>query len=249
MSPDIHVAIKSYKRAGEVTTLNVVPFGWLWVPESQAEDYRREYGERVIAIPDVEDGNLCRKQNAILNRTPSPWVVILDDDITAIGRWEGGGHHRLKPDEIMRLIEDGFSLAAQMGVTLWGIQQRQDGLCYDVYQPFSLLSPILGPFHGHLSPTVRYDERALGKDDYDFWLQTIAREHKTLRLEKYHYLHDHGHKQGGFVAQRTLAIEMRGVAFMREKWGSYYRCGGAKGAGATGKNILNSRISIPLRGV
>jgi hypothetical protein len=246
---DIHLAIKSYKRARDVTTIGLVPSAFIWVPESQRAEYEAHYPGRIIAIPDEEDGSLARKQNAILERTPCPKTLIMDDDLTAIACWQARYQRKLTAPEIEWMIERGFDLAEQFGVTLWGIQQRYDGLCYDVYQPFSLLSPILGPFHGHLSPVVRYDLESVGKDDYDFWLQTIAREHKTLRLEAYSYKHDHGKKPGGFVSMRSMEAELAGVRFMQRKWGKYYKCGGATGAGATGKNILNSRITIPLSGV
>ena len=85
----IHVAIKSYKRAGRVKTLSVAPFAWVWVPDSQGDEYRAHYGDRVLTIPREEDGNLCRKSNAILNRSPCPWTLILDDDITAIRYFAG----------------------------------------------------------------------------------------------------------------------------------------------------------------
>ena len=58
MDPRIHVAIKSYKRAGRVTTLAVAPFASVWVPESQGDAYRKHYGARVITIPDECDGSV-----------------------------------------------------------------------------------------------------------------------------------------------------------------------------------------------
>lgn len=245
----IHVAIRSYKRAGRVTTLKVVPFATVWVPESQGEDYRRLYPQ-VVTIPDDEDGNLARKNNAILNRTPCKWTLMLDDDITRIGCWDGGPRHWLNAEEVEWLIAVGFTLAAELGVTFWGIQQNSDEMLYKTYQPFNLLAPILGPFHGHLSPTIRYDESVLGKDDYDYWLQTILKERRTLRLNKYHYRHDGGGEPGGFVSQRTIDIEQAGVKRMREKWGSkVFKMGGsAGGKSATGKNILNSMVRIPIEG-
>ena len=246
---DIHVAVRSYKRAGAVKTLEVVPFAAVWVPESQEEEYRAHYGDQVITIPDDEDGNLGRKNNSILDRSPSPWTLILDDDISHIGYWEEGGHVWMDPDQITGLIIQGFTLASDLGVELWGINQRRDEMCYWMYQPFSLLAPVLGPLHGHLSPTLRYDERMLGKDDYDFWLQNIRRHRKTLRLNKFHYIHDHGTGPGGFVSMRTLDRERRAVDRMRAKWGRVFRPGGsAGGKSATGKNILNSYLKMPIPG-
>jgi len=246
----IHVAIKSYKRSGNVKTAACMPFASIWVPESQAEAYRANYGERVIAIPDDRDGNLCRKQNAILDLCQYPKIVILDDDIPRVGMWENGGHKWLSPADLEWFIWQAFVMADDLGVSLWGINQGKDEMNYHPRTPFSLLTPVLGPFHGHIKPKVRYDESVLGKDDYDFWLQTIKAEHKTLRFNKYHYVHDHGKGAGGFVSQRTMDIERQGVERMRQKWGDkVFRPGGsAGGKSATGQNILNSRIHIPIEG-
>ena len=251
MIPDnIHVAIKSYKRAGKVVTADVVPFASIWVPESQGEEYRAFYGDRVITIPDTEDGNLCRKSNAILNRSPAPWTLILDDDISKIGMFEDGKKFTLDVEQVENLIITGFDLAHQMGVELWGIGQNSDELIHYTYRPFSLLSPILGPFNGHLSPTIRYDEAMKGKDDYDFWLQTIQAHRFTLRINKYHYHHDHGKAPGGWVSQRTMASEQQGIEALVKKWGSkIVKPGGsAGGKSATGKNILNTLVKIPIPG-
>lgn len=250
LDTQITVAIKSYKRAGRVKTLDVAPFGRVWVPESQGEAYRACYGaERVVTVPDERDGNLCRKSNAILDLSPCPWILILDDDISRIGLWEDGGHRWLSPDQLWEFVLQGFILAADFGVKLWGIQQNKDEGGHDTYQPFNLLAPVLGPFNGHLEPVLRYDETVLGKDDYDFWLQNVRAHRRTLRFNAYHYQHDHGKARGGFVSMRTMAAERAGVARMRAKWGNLFRPGGsAGGRSATGKNILNSRVRVPIPG-
>lgn len=248
--PEPYFVIKSYKRAGTVKTIKVVPFADIWVPESQGDDYRKFYGDKVKTIPDGEDGNLCRKQNAILNRTPSDWTVILDDDITSFGYWEDGDHLRMNPDQIYAMAVNMFTIAEDLGIELWGIQQNHDELLYQTFRPFSLLAPVLGPFHGHIRPTLRYDESVLGKDDYDFWLLNIRKFHKTLRANKYHYVCDHGKMKGGFVSMRSMDQEKKAVERMTQKWGpKVFREGGtAGGRSATGENILNSRLTIPIEG-
>ena len=251
---EIHVAIKSYGRPSAVTTLEVVPFAWVWVPESQAEAYEATYPGRIMSIHDTKDGNLGRKSNAILDQSPCKWTLILDDDISAIRYFERGRDRKMNAEQVRELICAGFDLAAQMGVSLWGINQNSDEMVYCTFRPLSLLSPILGPFNGHLEPELRYDESVEGKDDYDFWLQTIRKDHRTLRLNKYHYIHDHGKRPGGFVAMRTESLEEQGIARMQAKWGPrVFRVGGSPGARRNRRvnprgNILNSMVRIPIKG-
>ena len=87
--PKIHVAIRSYKRAGKVKTLEVIPQAKVWIPESQEADYLQFYDpDQLVTIPDNLDGNTSRKFNAVLDNSPAAWTLILDDDITRIGVWE-----------------------------------------------------------------------------------------------------------------------------------------------------------------
>lgn len=251
---EFHIAIKSYKRAGNVTTLSVFPEASVWVPDSQGDEYRGFYGDRVVCIPDKCDGNLCRKSNAILDRSPSKWTLILDDDITSIHCFDNGKDKTLTTDECVEMVAEGFQMASQVGVRLWGINQNSDEMAYASFRPFNLLAPILGPFNGHLSPVLRYDPTVRGKDDYDFWLQNIRKYHRTFRMNKYHYIHDHGKKPGGFVSMRTMESELAGVDRMIKKWGNkVFRVGGSPGARRNRDvnkdgNVLNSMVRVPLKG-
>jgi hypothetical protein len=97
---------------------------------------------------------------------------------------------------------------------------------------------------------LRYDANIPAKEDYDFWLQNIQRYHRTLRVNKYHYVHDHGQKAGGFVSMRTAELEKTCAARLIEKWGSdVVKPGGVKGRRhSSGENILNTRVTVPING-
>lgn len=247
-NPEVHIAIRSFKRAGAVDTLKWFPEGTVWVPESQAPAYRKFY-KRVRTVPDDEDGNCPKKSNAILKRTPSEWTLIVDDDISRIGYWESGRKVWMTATDIKWMIRHHFDLARQLRVTLWGINQLDDALAYRTQTPYSFLAPVLGPFSGHLNPVLRYDPSTLGKEDYDFWLQTIRRHRRTLRANKYILRHDSGRKPGGLVSVRTMDFERQGVRRMREKWGNLFRTGGSEGPHSRGTNILNSIVTVPIPGI
>jgi len=251
MDSKINVAIRSYKRAGQVSSLGFFPFAKIWIPESQLEDYKKFYDPKIlVAIPDEEDGNCPKKSNAILDRSPTDWILIIDDDIGGVGYWENNEHYWLKPEELDEVIDQNFKLADDLGVRFWGINQNKDPLIHYTYRPFSLLSPVLGPFGGHLNPELRYDPETLGKEDYDFWLQNIRKHRKTFRANKYHYIHKHGLSVGGLAGIRTMDWEKKGIERMKQKWGTkVFKVGGcAGGKSKTGKNILNSLVKVPIPG-
>lgn len=248
---DFHVAIKSYRRAGQVSTIEVAPFASVWVPESQGDEYRRFYGKAVRTIPDAEDGNCARKNNAILKHSPCRWTLILDDDIDRICFFEDGDRVAMTPTHFEAMIGHHFRLAAEAGVRLWGINQTSDPMAYRTMTPFSFLAPILGPFTAHLDPELRYDEWVFLKEDYDFWLQNIQRYRRTLRSNKYHYFHGHGFgRSGGLSETRSLNLEWVHAQRMVEKWGTaHFRPRGAVGGrSATGENILNSLAKAGIPG-
>lgn len=251
----IHVAIASYRRAGKVRTIKVIPEAAIWVPTSQGQAYKKHYGESVVTIPDKLDGNICRKQNAILDRSPKKWTLILDDDITGFSSWENGVPYYLTHDQIVRMINHYFDLADQLGVRMWGINQLWDALAYVQFRPFAFLSPILGPFVGHLNPELRYDETVGGKDDYDFFLQNIRKYHRVLRVNKYFYRRVSGKQSGGLVSMRSKQFEWDGIRRMQEKWGKkVFRVGGRGGVVTDREtnpigNILNAIVHVPIAGV
>ena len=251
MDSKMHVAIRSYKRAGTVTSLNILPFAKIWIPESQYGEYLKHYDKDTLrTIPDECDGNPSKKSNAILDRCFPSWVIMTDDDLGGIGYWENNNHYWMSPNEILEMITKKFILAEELGVKLWGLNQNKDPLVHYTYRPLSLLCPILSPFGGHLDNKLRYDEDMDGKEDYDFFLQHIHKYRKTLRFNKYHYIHKHGISEGGLAGIRTMQWEKGGVQKMRKKWGDkVFRSGGSTG-GKPGKrnNILNCFVRVPLKG-
>jgi hypothetical protein len=248
---DIHIAVPSYKRAGEVRTLKVCPTAKLYCPQSQYNEYCLHYGdESIIAVPDEQDGNVARKRNYILDHAPSPYLLILDDDVSKIGLWDDGEKIILNSDELLYFIVKWFNIAQDLGCTMWGVNQSDDPLVYNTLRPLSLLAPILGPFNGHLNTEVRYDENIPLKEDYDFWLASIKKYRKTLRVNKAFYIHDHGAMAGGVVSQRTVEREILSSERMAKKWGRLFRAGGGTGGRSDNKNrnLLNAQVRSPIPG-
>ena len=242
----IHVAIKSYRRAGKVSTLAVMPFAWVWVPGRNGKSTSKRIGSG-----EVDPGRVRRQPVSEEQRHPGSQPVRVDADPRRrhlfVHYFEDGKDHTMTPAQVEGMICRRFDLARQFGVTLWGINQNSDEMAYCTFRPFNLLAPDPRPVQWSPSPRLRYDESVCGKDDYDFWLQTIRRYHRTLRFNKYHYIHDHGKRPGKFVGMRTKEVEEAGIKRMRRKWGDkVFSVGGSPGYDGTGRRTHAETFSTAL---
>lgn len=244
----IHIAIPSWHRADAVKTLQVFPNASIWCCESQADDYMRNYGKKRVRVnPDKIEGNFARKKNYILDHAPARWVLFLDDDIPKLGFYENSKRVAATPAQAMHMVQTLFEMADSpaLKVRLIGINQSPDPAAYRQWMPFSTLAAILGPFNGHLSPELRYDERFDLREDYDFFLQNIHRHRRVLRFNKWHYFHDHATNPGGCTIYRTSDRQRDNDERLIRKWGIGKR-GGSPGTGKG--SMLNMWMRTPLRG-
>jgi TET-associated glycosyltransferase-like protein len=234
----------SFGRAGRVTSDRVFHDLVVVVPESQAEEYAAhplENGGTYHPMPDKFEGNISRKRNWILD-TFAGDLVMVDDDYDYLGMVEGGKQVRLEWESIQDLITNGFQMAEDVGVSLWGLNVQVDPRFYREYSPVAFLSPVLGPFVGVRPSKIRYDPDLWLKEDYDFFLQHIHRAHRVLRFNKYHYKVDHFDEAGGVVGQRNLPEEARQLKRLVQKWGSSV-------VSYDLTRSVNPRIRVPLVGI
>lgn len=242
----IQVAIPSYKRAGRVKSFGLFPASAhpeVWVPESQYDSYAAKQPELALrAVPDQFDGHgMAVKRNYMLDTADADVVIMVDDDVKEFRRWEGTEARALSVDEIGELVEMGSDLASQIGSALWSPNIKADPRAYSKLRPFSLLSPVLGPFTGvvrtHAS-RLRYDTRFKSKEDYDFWLQAIYYTRRTLRLNQFCFLKKE--EQTGGLA-RTFDDELAEARVIERKWGDVIRYAGKK-------SLLDGTIHMPIPG-
>lgn len=252
------IVIPSYGRADNLVGAEYFkPAGAKYVvPMSQRNAYESAVGrDRVIAINDSDDGAIAKKRNWILRNVPTP-LVMIDDDVEAIGYFEGrdgtkdDGANKPKtmdPDAVLPWIEQGFELAAGFGSPVWGVAQNPDNRIYREQLPFNLSAVALGPFTAHAEHGLFYDERMNAKEDYDMALQALAAFGVLFRWNKYHYRGQHGDNPGGIVSMRTMEYEIAGCRAIENKWGraviKY------PDDPKTMSDVLNARVNVPIRGV
>jgi len=238
----VKIFIPSYKRAGKVKTRETIGGGILAVHESEAKEYDEKEGGEIFFIPDELKGNIAKVRNFILDFADDDDVVMMDDDIGEIGLHEKLEQKKMSPDKIMHFLKEGFRMAKELGVTLWGVNLQSDPKFYREYSPLSLLAPILGTLCCHVKPNIRYDETLFLNEDYDFFLKTIKKHRKTLRFNKYYYIADHLKSSGGCGAYRLKDFEIEQGEKMQCRWGS-------KVFKFNINKSTNGRINVPIKGI
>lgn len=241
----------SYKRPVENFTQDYLPKCIYVVAKSEAKAYEKA-GRRVWAVPDSAQGNLCRIRNYILDNT-GPNVLLLDDDLRRLNRWNEQQMIRLDTDAAMEFIELGFNLAKEMRVHFWGVNCLPDKGAYREYTPFALRSYIGGPFQAFLNCDLRYDESLPLKEDYDMTLQVCNKYRKALRFNMYSYTAEQHTNQGGCAVYRTMARERKQFEMLQKKWGSEIvrmdHQGGQVNQIKRTNWDLNPVVRIPIAGV
>jgi hypothetical protein len=236
------IFIPSYKRAGRVKTRNILTEGIIACHEFEYDEYMEKEGGEILLVPDGLKGNIAKVRNYILDNAKDDEIVMLDDDICEIGFHENMIQEKMEADKIFHFLNDGFQMAKDLGITLWGVNLQSDPKFYREYSPFSLLAPILGTFSCHYKPTLRYDDELFLNEDYDFFLKTINQNRKTLRFNKYYYKADHLKKAGGCGAYRMKDFEIEQAEKMVKRWGS-------KVFKFDINKSTNGRINVPISGI
>ena len=233
----------SYKRPNGVITQRRYSEAIYVVRESDADDYINN-GHKCWVVPDSAQGSVCRIRNYILDNAPEEKIVLMDDDISGIGKWERQIERVLNEDEFYQFCEIGFIMAEDLGVKYWGMNLLMDKGAYREYTPFSLKSVILGPFQAFNNLDLRYDENLPLKEDYDLSLQVLNKYRKTLRFNAYHYIAKQHTNLGGCADYRTREREKEQMDLLIKKWGSDIVKIDEKSNGD-----INPIIKVPIKGV
>lgn len=234
----------SYKRPNDVITQKYLPFCKYVVADFEADKYLAA-GHDCWVVPDSAQGSVARIRNYILDHAESDKIVVLDDDMSYIGRWNEQKIQKLTPMAVQEFCESGFNLAADLDVKYWGMNLLPDKGAYREYTPFSLKQCVLGPFQAFNNLDLRYDEKLPLKEDYDLSLQVLNKYRKTLRFNMYFYSVKQHTNTGGCAAYRTKQKEEQQFELLQKKWGSKIV---QKDPNAQGFDI-NPIVRVPISGI
>lgn len=191
------------------------------VCESQADDYLKR-NLPVLVCPDKAQGNVSRVRNWILDNRQSDRLIIVDDDMSYIGRWNGNKSQKIKSEHIENFIIAHFQLCEDIDIKYWGLNLiPHDKGAYREMIPFSLKNIILGPFGGFCKGfDIRYDETLPLKEDYDLAIQALNKYRRILRLNFAFYQCKQHTNLGGCAEYRTISREKQQFDLLQKKWGS-----------------------------
>lgn len=240
MSRTFEVAIPSKGRAGKVTTHKLFTSCTLYVPASEAAEYRK-YHEAVVPVPDKVKG-ITATRNFMLDHVTAERHVQVDDDATNFWLFEQNARSKITdPKRIEALIEQMFVITEEWGAKIFGLNLANDMRFYREYSPFSTLSVIGANILGIIDNPLRFDERLRVKEDYDYSLRHIYKYRRAIRFNKYCIQVTHLVNEGGCASYRTEEVEMDALKTMQKKFGTKV----VKRA----SNQNYTRVRVPFKGI
>lgn len=259
----ISINCPSYKRS-KVETLDYLPFCKVWVDHKEYDEYikcNKGFEENIISCPEGIQGNVSRIRNYILDKefeNEYDVVVIIDDDMEGIYRYEGEKEYpykkiKIEKDEFFDFIEKYSNMCEEFGFKLWGVNINSDPLSYRQFSPFSTTAVILGPFSCHLKNPIRYDERLPLKEDYDLAIQHLNKYRGILRVNKCNYNCKQSKQKGGCATYRNYDREIQQLELLQKKWGKkIVRIDSAKNSNQKKKSKqidYNPVVKVPIKGI
>lgn len=214
----VEVFSPSYKRANSCITHKFLPDVRYVVGESEADEYRRVH-DNLLIVPNDVQGSYPRVCNYILKLGKDKSIIIMDDDITSINRWQGGKAKRLSAEETMFFFTNAAIMTEEIGAHYFGLNINRDKQVYREYTPLSTTSYCGGPVQGFVNNDLLFDERMLLKEDYDMTLQQLNKYRVVLRFNAYFYVAKQSENKGGCASYRNIETEKRQLKALQNKWG------------------------------
>lgn len=223
-SMKILYAIPTYKRAGDITSLNLFDEPILFVDTSEMKEYEKTYPE-VKIVEHKGDKGLTPKLNTILdyarkNKYDAVWKC--DDDFLGMAYFAEGYTNRTSDKvHIKEVIENICRMAQDAGTPLFMSGQVADIRKYPKQSPFNMFATLkLGAYGLLLDNDLRFDERFILKQDIDMCMQVILNYRFVFIDERYSfYCKPTMGNKGGCASYRTREREKEVMNLLKKKWG------------------------------
>lgn len=207
----MHVAIPSKSRAAKIKSHKRITSAYVYVPEIEAEDYRRMGVGNVVPVP-MNIRGITKTRNWILDQVQDRHVVFIDDDVKTAGYVKlyefQGKHMPMTEADFLREWGKLFGIMEDLKYRIWGIST--DGALRSVY-PYK---PLL--FHTYVTAScmgilndgrTRFDDTFQVKEDYELCLRCIKEDGGILGARYFYWVNDHWTQEGGCRDYRTQRME------------------------------------------
>lgn len=218
---DFRIAIPSKGRAGKVLTTEIFKSGFVYVPESEVEQYK-PFHKNIIAVPDEVKG-ITETRNFILKSTEEN-VFFIDDDL------QYGGYIERKEtkykvikvkDEAVYIneIRKLFEVCYQVGSKINGFFTVGNNLTNYSFNPFLFNGVCLGSCMGVVNDGEFYfDETYKVKEDYELTLRHLKEKGLTVRSNILFMQHEHTQLEGGCRDSKRIEKEKEAINRLIENY-------------------------------
>lgn len=209
------VAIPSKGRAGRTTSDKLMTTAQMFVPELEAEAYRKTSRCEIVAVPGDVLG-ITRTRNWILDHAKDQPVVFVDDDLKVQG-WvdmaTGTNHRRMSEADWLATFGRLFDVCKGMGFPIFGVATQSAPRSVYPYKPFLWASYVTASCMGML-PGLRFDERYRVKEDYELCLRCVRDFGGVVAARFCYWENEHWHGDGGCKDYRTRAMELEHIGML-----------------------------------
>lgn len=222
------IAIPSKGRPFKSPSKELLKRAVLYVPEYEADEYRKIYSE-VVAVPNDVKG-ITPTRNWILKSTDEKRVVFIDDDMKVQGRFvlkpDGYGlkHQKMTEEEWIREFERLFDVVESMGWKIFGVNTEGNKISYKVSKPLILKGYVLASCMGIVNDgTMYFDETYKVKEDYEISLRHIEEFGGILRARWLCWENSHWNDGGGCKDYRSDSMEREMINKLIKRYPRYIR--------------------------
>lgn len=216
------IAIPSKGRAGNVLTTKIFKSAFLYVPESEVQQYKQFY-KNVLGVPDSIKG-ITQTRNYILKQNINNDLVFIDDDLEYCG-WIKKGVEKYKVIRItdeqtwIEEFERYFELTKQKGWFIWGTNYVGNNMTSYAWNPFLLNGLALGSCMGFVSGNkYLFDESFEVKEDYEISMRHIKNEGGLLSVRYSFMQHEHTKMAGGCRDSNRIKKEKKSLIKLLQKY-------------------------------
>ena len=221
------VAIPSKGRAGSVKTLKVLPSGTLFIPKSEASNYRDIYPDAEIVLVPEDVRGITNTRNWILENTDDRIVGFVDDDVMGGGYWDIGIETQtrvpLTQDELTQDWMRLFHVTDDLGYHLWGAETTSRPHTCHPCRPFTWHSYVTASCMGIVNDGIRFDPEYPVKEDYELSLRCIKEDGGIVGARFLFWKNEHWTGKGGGGDYRTQSMEDEVIKKLMDAYPGYIK--------------------------